>query len=206
MEIIIYGENGMACNTYLVFDEDTKAGFIVDAGKFEQSLVDEVTKRELNISHLILTHGHGDHIGGVNEYKEQLASLKVLAHEDEKEFLLDPSQNVSKGIWGREISIKADHYVKDEEKLMVGPIELKFIHTPGHTKGGMCILADGVLFSGDTLFRQSIGRTDFPGGDFGEIKASIQDKLFVLAEETDVFPGHMGPTTIEFEKANNPFV
>ena len=206
MDIIIYGENGMASNTYLVVDDIAKRAFIVDAGKFEQQLVDEAAKRELNVSHLFLTHGHGDHIGGVADYKKAFPELQVVAHEDEKEFLLDPKQNFSREIWASEISIKADIYVKDQEKLIVGPFELTFIHTPGHTKGGMCILVDEVLFSGDTLFRQSIGRTDFPGGSFEEIKDSINKKLFALPDDTDVFPGHMEPTTIGFEKENNPFV
>lgn len=196
----------MASNTYLVVDDIAKRAFIVDAGKFEQQLVDEAAKRELNVSHLFLTHGHGDHIGGVADYKKAFPELQVVAHEDEKEFLLDPKQNFSREIWDSEISIKADIYVKDQEKLIVGPFELTFIHTPGHTKGGMCILVDEVLFSGDTLFRQSIGRTDFPGGSFDEIKNSINKKLFALPDDTDVFPGHMEPTTIGFEKENNPFV
>ena len=206
MDIIIYGENGMASNTYLVIDDEAKKAFIVDAGKFEQQLVDEAVKRNLDVSHLILTHGHGDHIGGVEEYKAAFPKLQVVANEEERAFLLDSKQNYSREIWGRGISITADKYVKDQESMKVGSLELKFIHTPGHTKGGMCILADNVLFSGDTLFRQSIGRTDFPDGSFEEIKSSIREKLFILPDDTDVFPGHMGPTTIGFEKENNPFV
>jgi glyoxylase-like metal-dependent hydrolase (beta-lactamase superfamily II) len=98
--------------------------------------------------------------------------------------------------------------INDNDTLQVGNLELQFIHTPGHTVGGMCIYvkSENVLFSGDTLFQQSVGRTDFPGGSFEQIVNSIRNRLFVLPEETKVFPGHMGPTNIGFEKRSNPFV
>ena len=102
--------------------------------------------------------------------------------------------------------MSADIYVKDKETMKVGNMELTFIHTPGHTKGGMSIYTDGHLFSGDTLFCMSIGRTDFYGGDFREIINSIKDRLFVFPDDTVVLPGHMGPTTIGDEKRGNPFV
>ena len=110
--------------------------------------------------------------------------------------------------FGMPYTVDADIYVNDGDELQVGSVELKFFHTPGHTPGGMCIYAEKehVLFSGDTLFRQSIGRTDFKGGSFTQIKDSIHSKLFVLPDETYVLPGHMGPTEISFEKRNNPFV
>ena len=118
-----------------------------------------------------------------------------------------PNLNQSPG-FGVPYSTKADILVSDGDELKVGDVTLKFIHTPGHTEGGMCIYVKEAkaLFSGDTLFRQSIGRTDFPGGSYKEIMDSIRKKLFLLPDDTNVFPGHMGMTSIGFEKENNPFV
>ena len=107
---------------------------------------------------------------------------------------------------GRSVIFDADIYVNDGDRLTVGNTEWTFLHTPGHTEGGMCILSGDKLFSGDTLFRASIGRTDFPGGDFGKIVDSIRTKLYTLPDNTMVYPGHMGSTTIEYEKRHNPFV
>jgi glyoxylase-like metal-dependent hydrolase (beta-lactamase superfamily II) len=109
-------------------------------------------------------------------------------------------------VYGHPVALSADRYVADGDTMKVGELELKFLHTPGHTPGGMCILAEDVLFSGDTLFEQSIGRTDFPGSSYQDIVKSIREKLFVLPDDTTVLPGHMGATTIGFEKENNPFV
>ena len=114
--------------------------------------------------------------------------------------------NVSLECCGTHIALSADIWVDDCDSLKIGDMELKFIHTPGHTPGGMCILIGDTLFSGDTLFKLSIGRTDFPGGSFAEIKKSIHEKLFVLPDDVTVYPGHMGTTTIGIEKRSNPFV
>ena len=121
--------------------------------------------------------------------------------------LLSPDMNQSIA-FGQPYTVKADILVSDGDELDFGNLTMKFMHTPGHTKGGMCIYIEkaNVLFSGDTLFCQSIGRTDFPGGSYAEITDSIRNKLFKLPDETNVFPGHMGTTTIGFEKENNPFV
>jgi glyoxylase-like metal-dependent hydrolase (beta-lactamase superfamily II) len=110
--------------------------------------------------------------------------------------------------FGMNYTVEPDILINDNDTLQVGNLELQFIHTPGHTVGGMCIYvkSENVLFSGDTLFQQSVGRTDFPGGSFEQIVNSIRNRLFVLPEETKVFPGHMGPTNIGFEKRSNPFV
>ena len=206
MKINKYLTGIITVNTYLVYDEDTKKGFIVDPGAYCPQLTKDAKDENVDIKYIILTHGHGDHIGGVAEHLKDFPDAKVVAYEDEAEMLANPKFNLSKDCCRREISMSADIYVKDRETMKVGNMELTFIHTPGHTKGGMSIYTDGYLFSGDTLFRMSIGRTDFYGGDFREIINSIKDRLFVFPDDTVVLPGHMGSTTIGDEKRGNPFV
>lgn len=192
-------------NTYLAFDE-TKKGFIVDPGGYSSQLTEKVRQEDVDIQYIILTHGHGDHIGGVADFQKDFPQAKVVALDKERELLSDSSLNASLDICGMPVTVRPDVYVKDHDTLTVGNTELTFIHTPGHTKGGMCILTDGFVFSGDTLFRASIGRTDFYGGSYSEIVKSIREKLFLLPDTTLVLPGHMGETTIGYEKEHNPFV
>ena len=206
MKIKRYLTGIITVNTYLVYDENTKEGFIVDPGAYCPQLTKDAREEGVNIKYIILTHGHGDHIGGVAEQLKDFPEAKVIAHEAEAEMLAKPEYNLSQDCCRREISMSADIYVKDKETLKVGNMELTFIYTPGHTKGGMTIYTDGYLFCGDTLFRMSIGRTDFYGGDFGQLINSIKDRLFAFPDDTVVLPGHMGATTIGDEKRGNPFV
>ena len=194
-------------NTYLAFDE-TQKGFIVDPGGYSGALTQTARDHDVSVEYIILTHGHADHIGGVEEFLEEFPRANVIAFEQEREMLENPQINASLDICGRPVTIKADRFVKDHETMAVGNTELTFIHTPGHTKGSCCyyLKEEGVLFSGDTLFCESIGRTDFPGGSFQELKDAVHNKLFTLPDETAVLPGHMGSTTIGHEKGNNPFV
>lgn len=192
-------------NTYLAFDE-TKKGFIVDPGGYSAQLTQAAKDNGITVEYIILTHGHGDHIGGVEDFLRDFPDAKVIAYTDEREMLIDPRLNESMATCGKAVSVDADIYVSDRQNLAVGNTQLTFIHTPGHTIGGMSIIADGCVFSGDTLFRASIGRTDFYGGSFGQIIASIKEKLFALPDSTVVYPGHMSETTIGYEKEHNPFV
>lgn len=207
MRITNLPSGALQANTYLAVDEKTNEGFIVDPGGYNKVLTKEVRDNDVNIKYIILTHGHSDHICGVNEHKAEFPDAKIVAYKDEEAMLENPNLNQSPG-FGVPYSTKADILVSDGDELKVGDITLKFIHTPGHTEGGMCIYVKEAkaLFSGDTLFRQSIGRTDFPGGSYKEIMDSIRKKLFLLPDDTNVFPGHMGTTSIGFEKENNPFV
>ena len=207
MRITNLPSGALQANTYLAVDEKTNEGFIVDPGGYNKVLTKEVRDNDVNIKYIILTHGHSDHICGVNEHKAEFPDAKIVAYKDEEAMLENPNLNQSPG-FGVPYSTKADILVSDGDELKVGDVTLKFIHTPGHTEGGMCIYVKEAkaLFSGDTLFRQSIGRTDFPGGSYKEIMDSIRKKLFLLPDDTTVFPGHMGTTSIGFEKENNPFV
>ena len=207
MRITNLPSGALQANTYLAVDEKTNEGFIVDPGGYNKVLTKEVRDNDVNIKYIILTHGHSDHICGVNEHKAEFPDAKIVAYKDEEAMLENPNLNQSPG-FGVPYSTKADILVSDGDELKVGDVTLKFIHTPGHTEGGMCIYVEEAkaLFSGDTLFRQSIGRTDFPGGSYKEIMDSIRKKLFLLPDDTNVVPGHMGTTSIGFEKENNPFV
>lgn len=204
MKIINIPSGPLMVNSYIAWDEKSGDGFIVDPGGFNPRMEETINKEKINLKYVILTHGHGDHIGGVNIISEKY-NAKIVAAEAEAPMLKDPRANMSAD-FGTPVSIVADISVKDGDTLDVGNMRLEFIMTPGHSPGGMCIRIGTVLFSGDTLFQASVGRTDFAGGSMPLLIKSIKEKLFVLPDDTRVFPGHMGATTIGFEKENNPFV
>ncbi len=207
MKITCMPSGALGVNTYLAVDEATKEGFIVDPGGHNPQLTQKVKDEDIDIRYIILTHGHADHICGVNDHLGDFPNAKVVAYEGEKAMLGDARMNQS-AMFGTPQTVDADIWVKDGDELTVGNATLQFFHTPGHTPGGMCIYiaSEHVLFSGDTLFCQSIGRTDFPGGSFKDLADAIHTKLFVLPDDTTVLPGHMGATTIGYEKGHNPFV
>ena len=206
MKIVNIPTGMLQANTYLVCDETSRLGFIVDLGGYSKELKNIIEKNDIQIQYIVLTHGHGDHIGGVHEHLKDFPDAKVVCSRAEEKMLLDPELNEAHHFGPEKVSFNPDILVDDGDTLTVGNMTMKFIMTPGHTEGGMCILVDDVLFSGDTLFCRSIGRTDLAGGDFKTLMESIKNKLFLLPDETQVLPGHMGTTTIGFEKEHNPFV
>ena len=192
--------NGFGTNMYLVWDEDSKKAFIVDPGAESVQMENAISENKLQPEYIILTHAHGDHTGGIDPLKEKYPGIKLVANRAERKMLAERS-SISGGA-----GHTADIEVTDGDTLDVGPMHLCFIDCPGHTPGGMSVLLGKVLFSGDTLFMSSVGRTDLPGGDWDTLMHTIREKLFVLPDDTVVLPGHMQETTIGFEKRCNPFV
>ena len=207
MQIYNIPTGAIGTNTYLVYDENSMEGFLVDPGAYNSGVSDKIKDLGIDIRYIILTHGHADHIMGVEGFKNDFPGAELVANINEKGMLNDRVLNMSVQ-FGDPTEIDADIYVDDGDTMDVGGMHLEFLFTPGHSPGGMCIYMpdEKTLFSGDTLFQSSIGRTDFPGCSFEALKQSIHEKLWPLPEDTSVFPGHMGPTNIGFEREHNPFV
>lgn len=192
-------------NMYILVDEETKKCAVVDPGGAEDKILNYIKNNGLTLEYILLTHGHGDHIGAVKSIREKTGA-KVVAHTDEKELLNDNRKNLSCMMphCGPQ-ELDADIYVNDKEKLTLGNLKLSFIHTPGHTKGGMCIRVNDDMFTGDTLFAGSIGRTDFIGGSYKELEKSLK-KLSKYENDVKVHPGHGPSSTLGIEKTSNPYM
>lgn len=186
-------------NCYLLQTGDSKNLIAVDPA--ESSPVSEFCRSSnWSISHIIATHGHYDHLTGIPDLKKEFNALTVCG-EMEKEMLSDPEINFS-SFFGFPVSITPDILIKDSEEFL----GLKVFHTPGHTEGGIILCAAGFALTGDTIFRESIGRTDFPGGDYASLIRSIREKIFTLPPMTFLYPGHGPQTTVIHETQHNPFL
>ena len=196
----------MSTNTYLVENEELKELIIVDPAACPDYMVSHIRTMGYEPKAIFLTHGHFDHIMGIDKWLKEF-DIPVYAHRDEREVLEDAKLNLS-CMLGMTYTFKQIKELEDGDVLKAAGFAFKVIHTPGHTKGGCCYYEEGeeVLFSGDTLFRQSIGRSDFPTGDMSTLVRSIKEKIFVLPDEIMVYPGHNDYTCIADEKRKNPFV
>ena len=187
-------------NCYICMNKDTKEGFIVDPGDDELKISVNVSRLEMIPKAILLTHGHFDHIGAVNQLKERY-NIPVIVGAKEEKVLTDSRMNLS-SMFGEPVKVNGDKFLEDGENFQVAGFDIQYILTPGHTPGSGCfyIEEEQVLFSGDTLFQASRGRTDFPGGSESDIIKSIKNKLLVLPGETEVYPGHMNITNLDSEK------
>lgn len=192
----------MGVNCYIYYN-DKKEAFMVDPGLVHKKIDEFVENNQLIIQAILLTHGHGDHIMGVEHYSK-LYNCPVYAHTNEREILENYRLNHSKDLGGVEVELRDVNYFNSKASLDLAGIKVQCIHSPGHSPGGVSYLTDEGLFSGDTLFKLGIGRYDLHGGDLKALEKSVF-KLYNLADDTKVYPGHGVATTIGYEKTKNPY-
>ena len=194
-------------NTWFVINEKTKELILIDPADDAGRIIRKIEADGLKLQGILLTHGHFDHIGAVDDLRAYFKGVQCYAGEKEEIVLENGSYNLSAS-WAVALSIRADRLLRDKETLTLAGFKIKVIETPGHTKGGVCyyLSEEGVLFSGDTLFRTSVGRTDFPTGSMSQIVRSVQYLTEKLPGDTVVYPGHQEITTIAYEQRFNPYL
>jgi len=204
-EILAVGS--LKANCFILGCEETKEGVVVDPGGDPEKIIAAVDRLGLRITHVINTHGHFDHVGGNGKVLEH-TDAEFLIHAEDVRFLSMASNVAVKYGVTAENSPDPDRLLVDGMIILFGKYQMSVLHTPGHTPGGCClyIAAEGLVISGDTLFAEGVGRTDFPGGSHKLLIESIRTKLLTLPETTRVYPGHGPSTTIGHEKRNNPFI
>ncbi len=207
VDTIVLGD--FQTNSYVVrTTEETADCVIVDTGLSPEPLMDFLVENELNPTAVIFTHGHADHIAGLNLLRQKWPDIKVAIHADDAEMLTDPMKNLSIMTGKSFTSEPAQIVIRQDEVVEFAGIEFEVFHTPGHTPGGICLYCrdQSVVFAGDTLFADSIGRTDFPGGNYEQLIESIKTKLLALPDDTKVYTGHGSDTTIGYERKHNQYL
>ena len=206
IKIESYLVSEIGTNCYIVINNETKEMLVVDPGDNASMLIDAIEREQIKPVAILLTHGHLDHASAAEALAKNF-QVKIYAHEAEKETLEDSRMNLT-AAFGAAKKFRADVFVKDNEVLELIGCKIKVLFTPGHTPGGCCYYFNEqrILFSGDTLFCESVGRTDFPGGSSAALIRSIREKLLDLPDDVKVYPGHMSQTSIGTEKMYNPFI
>ena len=201
MKTITFHTTALETNTYLALNGER--AFVVDPGADADKILAAAEAEGAKIEWVLLTHAHFDHIGGVAEL--QRAGAQVVLHRDDLG-IVSSFKNLAFYAGVKVEKFLPDVTVSGGETLDVAGVKVRVIHTPGHTAGGVCYVADDIIFTGDTLFELSYGRTDFPTGSFAQLKNSVVNKLFALEGDYKVLPGHEGPTTLDYERAHNPIL
>lgn len=188
-------------NCYVVIDEKSKRAMVVDPGGESEKIVNVLKYNNATLDYIVLTHGHGDHIGNINELKKEY-DAKVCIYYTEANFLKDKSLSLADYVGVENPNIDPEIYLKENDIITIGNINFKVIHTPGHTSGSICLYdsENKILISGDTLFRSAWGRTDLPTSSFEDIIKSIEEKLMILEDDVIVYPGHGKSTLIKDER------
>jgi glyoxylase-like metal-dependent hydrolase (beta-lactamase superfamily II) len=194
----------LASNCYIVGSESSKEGMIIDPGAEAEVILRNIKDLGLEIRFIVLTHGHIDHIGALKEVKEATGA-EVAIHTDDAQALQENSVSTLLGL-SYPTPLPADRLLKDGDSMDIGDLHFLVLHTPGHSPGCICLLGQGVMFSGDTLFNYGIGRADLPGSNYSQLMNSIHTKLMILPDNTTVYPGHGPDTTIGTERSGNPFL
>lgn len=205
MIIEVLPVGNLEANCYIIGCGETNQAAVIDPGDEVERVLGKLLSLGLTTTAIILTHGHADHIGGVGQLKKA-TDAPVMIHRLDGDMLTNPALNLSSWI-GEPLEFKsAERLLDDGEQIKVGSLLLEVLHTPGHTPGGICLSVGNQLFTGDTLFAQLIGRSDFPGGSHSTLIKSIKEKLMILPDETTVYPGHGPKSNIGYEKKHNPFL
>ena len=205
MEIIHLIVGTLEVNCYIVGDEAKNEWAVIDPGGDAEKILEVIKEKKVRVKFIINTHGHPDHTEACTEVK-QGTGAPLYIHKADATFLSGTFNQLARLTGIKASSFKPDHFLNDGDTLSLGDISFKVLHTPGHTRGGICLFFDNVLFSGDTLFAGSIGRTDLPGGSLSTLLNSVREKLFCFPDSVVVYPGHGPQTTIGQEKSSNPFL
>jgi len=194
----------MPTNSYIVYDEKEKEALVIDPGDEAEEIVNFIEENRLNVKYIYLTHCHFDHILGAKWLKEKVNS-DIVCLDKEEANIKDEDITMGKSLLLKTVTLNPDKILFENDEIQVGNLNFKVIHTPGHTSGSSCLYGDGILISGDTLFKETYGRCDLPTGNISEMMKSLKTKLFELPDSTVVYPGHGEITTIGAERESEDF-